>query len=308
MSLLRIRIGTRKSALALAQAEEVRALLRGAWPQLEEPGAIEVVHIVTSGDRYADRPLADVGGKGLFTKEIEEALLRGDIDIGVHSAKDMQALLPHGLIIGAVPHRADPRDALIARIPATVAGLPHGVRVGTSSPRRAAQMRIARPDCKILPLRGNVETRIRKLEQGEADATLLAVAGLKRLGLASAGLPLDTDEMLPAVGQGALGIECREGDDNTLALLDAVNHPPSATEVACERALLSALGGSCRTAIAGLATASNEKLRLRVWVARPDGTQPHRYECSGAIADAVAMGQTAGEILLARAGENFFSE
>jgi hydroxymethylbilane synthase len=303
----RLRIGTRGSRLALAQTELVCRALAGAHPELATPGALEFVTIRTTGDRVTDRPLAELGGKGLFCKEIEAALLARRIDLAVHSIKDLPTWLPDGLIIGAVLARADPRDVLIARAPTTIADLPQRALIGTASVRRRAQLLARRPDLRIVNFRGNVDTRLRKLAAGEVDATLLARAGLNRLGLAEAGaLTLSPEEMLPAVGQGAIGIECRADDAATMALLAAVDHPESHACVRAERALLAALDGSCHTPIAGHAGIAGGRLHLRALLARPDGSECLRAERAGLPCDAERLGEDAGAELRARAGPAFF--
>jgi len=297
-----IRIGTRKSPLALAQAEEVSNRLRAAWPELET----ELVKITTSGDRFIDRPLADIGGKGLFTKEIEEALLAGDIDIAVHSMKDMPTLLPDGLTIGCMMEREDPRDMLIADDVRSLADLPKAARIGTSSLRRAAQLLMLRPDLVIVPFRGNVETRIEKLKAGKAGATMLAVAGLNRLGIMDApGFVLDIHECLPAVAQGAVGIECREHDAEILGLLEPLNDPATAIAVSCERAFLKELDGSCRTPIAGYARLNGSEIHFSGLIAKPDGSAHHKIDLFGGISDALKLGKDAGEAVYSKAGSGF---
>ena len=236
---LPIVVGTRGSPLAIAQTRHVCDLLVAAHPALAEDGALLTRTITTSGDRFVDRPLAEIGGKGLFTKEIEEALLDGRIDLAVHSMKDVPTWLPDGLEIAAIPEREDPRDVLIARdgpAPAGLADLPQGARVGTGSLRRQAQILARRPDIEVIPMRGNVGTRLRKVADGTADATLLALAGLKRLGEGVDGMAvLEPVEMLPAVGQGALGIECRTGDERMQELLQPIVDPVTTAAVQCER-------------------------------------------------------------------------
>jgi hydroxymethylbilane synthase len=301
-------IGTRGSPLALVQAEIARAALAAADPQLMAPGAVAVVPILTSGDRIRDRSLAEAGGKGLFTKEIEEALQAGAVDIAVHSAKDMPTLLPPGLVIGAVLAREDPRDAFFASGPAqSLDQLPPGAVIGTASLRRQAQILMRRSDLKVVPLRGNVGTRLDKLAQGQADATLLAVAGLKRLGQTHRiRAILDPALMLPAAGQGALALEIRQGDLRVRALVAAVDHRPSAVCLAAERALLAALDGSCRTPIAALAEwAESTEVRLRALIALPDGSRFHAAEDRAAPADAVALGTEIGRRLAGAAGPEF---
>ena len=256
-----LRIGTRGTPLALAQARMTRAALAAAHGVGED--AIEIVTIRTSGDRIQDRPLSEAGGKGLFTKEIEEALLAGAIDLAVHSAKDMPTVLPDGLMLAACLPREDVRDAFISRKAASLRDLPQGAVVGTASLRRQAMVKRLRPDVSVVPLRGNVETRLRKLEAGEVDATLLALAGLKRLGLADkATALLDVQEFLPAVGQGAMTIEARVDDARTRALLAKIDHADTSVALGCERAFLAVLDGSCRTPIAGHAVLDGDAISL----------------------------------------------
>lgn len=294
-------VGTRGSPLAMAQARHVRALLAAAHPALAEKGALEIRVVVTSGDRLTDAALAEQGGKGLFTKEIEEALLDGRIDLAVHSMKDLPTRLPDGLAVAAIPEREDPRDVLVAPGARGIADLPAGARVGTSSLRRQAQLLARRPDLVVVPLRGNVGTRLRKVADGVADATLLALAGLRRLGADVAAMTvLAPEEMLPAVGQGALGIECRAGDSRMTRLLAPLAHRPSADAVRCERALLETLDGSCRTPIAGLAVTDGVGgLRLDALAASPDGRICRRVARTGPAEDAAALGRDAGEALKA---------
>src|SRR5215470_17511811 len=299
-----IRIGTRGSPLALVQARMVRDALAAAHASLREADDIQIVPIKTTGDAVQDRKLMEIGGKGLFTKEIEEALLAGRIDCAVHSVKDMQTWLPEGLAIGAMLPREDARDALFAKTGTRIADLPRGAVVGTASLRRQAQLLALRPDLRIVPLRGNVETRLRKLRDGEADATLLAVAGLKRLGLLDkASAVIASDEILPAVGQGAIGIEIRAGDARLKALLTPLDHRATTLCVTAERACLAELDGSCHTPIAAHAELSGDgrNLRLRALIALPDGTAVHRDERHGPVADPVALGHAAGQRLKAAA-------
>lgn len=301
-----IRIGTRGSPLALAQAHEVRRRLIAAHGTPES--LIEIVVIRTSGDRIQDRPLSEIGGKGLFTKEIEEALLAGGIDLAVHSMKDMPTVLPDGLEISSHLPREDVRDAFLSPRAATLADLPPGAVVGTSSLRRQAQVLRARPDLRVVPFRGNVETRLRKLGDGVADATLLACAGLRRLGLAdkiTATLP--TDDFLPAIAQGAIGIEIRSGDDRARALLAPLDDADTAVCIAAERAMLARLDGSCRTPIAGLAQLSAGTLTLRGMILSPDGRDAHGTQRQGRPADGPAMGRDAADELLRRAGPDFLT-
>jgi hydroxymethylbilane synthase len=303
----RLRIGTRGSPLARVQTALACRALEAAHPELAARGALEVVVIRTTGDRVVDRPLAELGGKGLFCKEIEAALLAGRIDLAVHSMKDLPTWLPDGLDIGAVLPREDPRDVLIARTGEDIDGLPEGAVIGTASVRRRAQLLARRPDLRVVNFRGNVETRLRKLAAGEVDATLLALAGLKRLGVEPAGAVILAPEvMLPAVGQGAIGIECRENDEGTRALLAAFDDPPSSACLGAERALLTALDGSCHTPIAGYAEVDGDRLSLRALIARPDGSECLRTARRGAIAEGEALGRDAGRELKARAGPGFF--
>jgi hydroxymethylbilane synthase len=300
----KIRIGTRGSPLALAQAREVVARLTKAHKLAE--GACEVVVIKTSGDRITDRPLGEEGGKGLFTKEIEEALLEGSIDLAVHSMKDMVTVLPTGLTLGAALKREDPRDAFVSLKYSSFAEVPEGAVIGTSSLRRQAQLLHRRPDLKIVPLRGNVETRLKKLADGQASATFLACAGLNRLGLAEhIREPVSTDIMLPAVAQGAIAIEVRADDAETALLIAPLNDGPTALCVGAERAFLAKLDGSCRTPIAGLAELRDNVIRFRGEILTPDGKQRLATERSGSAATALRLGEDAAAELLDRAGPDF---
>ena len=302
-----ILIGTRGSPLALWQARHVAARLREAHGLSE--GDVDLSVITTSGDRLQDKPLADYGGKGLFTKEIDEALLRGKVGLAVHSMKDLPTVLPAGLCIAAVLKRADVRDAFLSPKVPTLMDLPPGAVVGTSSLRRGAQVRRLRPDLRVVNFRGNVETRMRKLDEGLADATLLAMAGLDRLGLAShATSILSTDEMLPAVAQGAIAVLTREDDEKTRALVSVLNDPQTATAVTCERAFLAHLDGSCRTPIAGLAEIEDGILRFRGLILTPGGAEWHDVEITGAAEHAEALGRDAGAEVLARAGPGFLAK
>ena len=305
-----LRIGTRGSTLALYQAGLVRDRLRAAHPELAAEAAIELVPIRTTGDRVQNRLLAEIGGKGLFTKEIEEALRDGRIDLAVHSLKDMETVLPADLAIACVLPREDPRDALvapgIAPGPASLADLPQGARVGTASLRRRAQLLRARRDLAVVPIRGNVDTRLAKLAAGEVDALVLALSGLRRLGKAAlAGEILAPEVMLPAVGQGALAVECRAGDAVVEALLAPLHDPETAACVTAERAMLAALDGSCRTPIAGLATLAGDRLTLDGLLLSPDGDAERRGQASGAAADAEAIGTELGQRLRRGAGPEF---
>jgi hydroxymethylbilane synthase len=300
-----IRIGTRGSPLALAQAEETLRLLADTG----SPGpAAEVVTIRTSGDAITDRPLAEAGGKGLFTKEIDEALLAGRIDVAVHSAKDMPTRLPDGIVIAACLRREDVRDAILSPSASSLAGLRPGAVLGTSSLRRKALALRLRPDLAVVDFRGNVETRLRKLEDGAADATLLALAGLKRLGLAdrAAGI-LDSDDWLPAIGQGAIAIAARQSDEGTRALVARLDHRETSIALAAERAFLAVLDGSCRTPIGGLATIIGGELRFRGIIVKPDGSAAHAVERRGPIGDAATIGASAGAELAGRGGPAFFA-
>jgi hydroxymethylbilane synthase len=300
----KIRIGTRGSPLALAQAHEVVGRLTEAHKLAE--GACEIVVIKTSGDRITDRPLAEEGGKGLFTKEIEEALLAPAIDLAVHSLKDKPTVLPQGLTLGAALKREDPRDAFISIKYASLGEVPKGAVMGTSSLRRQAQVLHHRPDLKIVPLRGNVETRLKKLADNQADATFLACAGLNRLGLAKhIREPVSTEIMLPAVAQGAIAIELRSDDADTAQLIAPLNDAATALCVAAERAFLAKLDGSCRTPIAGLAELKNDVIRFRGEILTPDGKQRLATERSGAAETALRLGEDAAAELLDRAGPDF---
>jgi hydroxymethylbilane synthase len=299
------RIGTRGSALALAQAAETRDRLMAAHGLPET--AFEIVPISTSGDRIQDRPLSEAGGKGLFTKEIEEALLDGRIDIAVHSSKDMPTVLPEGLDLLAFLPREDPRDAFIGRSVRTIMELPHGATVGSSSLRRQALIRRLRPDLQVITFRGNVQTRLRKLEEGQAEGTLLANAGLKRLGLAHVATDLmPLERFPPAPGQGAICIEACVGNQRVAELLAPINDTPTAAALACERAFLAALDGSCRTPIAGYASIEEQSLRFSGLIITPDGSQAHDIAAEGSVSDAARIGRDAGAAIRAKAGPAFF--
>jgi len=301
-----LRIGTRGSPLALAQAGMLRdrlAAVRGL-----PPDRIEIRTIRTTGDTIRDRPLTELGGKGLFTKEIEEALIAGTVDLAVHSAKDMPTVLPPGLTIAAVLPREDPRDVVITRKAKTLRDLPAGSVIGTASLRRQALVKRLRPELAVVPFRGNVETRLRKLDAGDVDATLLALAGLKRLGLEDAATEvLALDDFIPAVGQGIIAIETRIDDAATRTLLAAIDHADSMTALVAERAFLAELDGSCRTPIAGHAVVAGGRLRFSGLIARPDGSASHETGREGAAGDAAALGADAGVELKRRAGPNFFA-
>lgn len=304
----RFRIGTRGSKLALIQAHMVAEGLAGILGVPAEEAA-EIVVIKTTGDLVQDRNLSELGGKGLFTQEIEDALRDGGIDVAVHSMKDMPTLLPDGLVIDCLLERADPRDAFLSSKASSIAALPQGAIVGTSSLRRAAQVKARRPDITIVPFRGNVETRLRKLREGVADATLLAMAGLVRMGLADkVTAPLSTAEILPAVAQGAIGVERRADDDDAARILSRLHHVETGYRVAAERALLAVLDGSCRTPIAALAEISGKKLTLRAMILTPDGAEVIETMRDGLVSDAVALGVDAGQELKSRAGPHFFDD
>ena len=286
-----IRIGTRGSPLALAQARMVAEALRethGWGPEL-----IEIVPMTTTGDVIQDRPLAEVGGKGLWTKELDRALFEGRTDVSVHSMKDVETIRPAKLVIAAMLPRADVRDRLVGAD--SIEALPHWARLGTSSPRRAAQMLARRPDLNIVPIRGNVATRLRKLEMGEADATLLAAAGLDRLGHPEIGTVLD--EVLPAPAQGAIGIEILAGNKKLAALIAAIDHRPTSLCVLAERALLEGLGGNCRSPVAALAQFDGDQLRLRAEILTPDGAEAERTDTRFPAADLSAPGEIAAQML-----------
>jgi hydroxymethylbilane synthase len=300
------RIGSRGSPLALAQARAVRE--RMASEHGVAPDAIEIRVIRTSGDAIQDRPLADIGGKGLFTKEIEEALLRNEVDLAVHSAKDMATQLPAGLAIAACLPREDPRDVFVSRVAETLAELAAGARVGTGSLRRAALVRRLRPDLVTVPLRGNVETRLRKLGEGVADATILALAGLRRLGLNNTATAiLDVEMFPPAVGQGVIAIEARADDDQSRALVEAINDADAAIALACERAFLAVLDGSCKTPIAGYARLAGGRVQFSGLIVKPDGSAALTVSRTGPARDAAMLGADAGRELKAKAGAAFFA-
>ena len=301
-----LRIGTRGSPMALRQTALVCELLVAAHPELGVAGAVEIVTIRTSGDRIQNRLLAEVGGKGLFAKEIEEALIAGHVDLAVHSLKDLETWLPDDLIIACIPPRDDPRDALVSASGATLASLPPGAKVGTASLRRRAQLLRHRPDFAILPIRGNVNTRLGKMRAGEVDAMVLALCGLQRLdfaGYATEILPRDV--MLPAVGQGALAIECRAADETVRQLVSPLHDSVSAACVNAERAMLAALDGSCRTPIAGFAEADGGWLTIEGLLLRSDGSAEVRERLEGALGDADTIGTELGKALRARAGAGF---
>ncbi len=300
MQATRIRIGTRGSPLALAQAHEVKGRIIAAHGLPEQAVTIDVIK--TTGDRVLDRPLSEIGGKGLFTKEIEEALLANEIDIAVHSMKDMQTVLPDRLVIGAVLPREDPRDAFISLRHADFAALPRGAVVGTSSLRRKSQVLHVRPDLRVIDFRGNVQTRLRKLEEGVAEATFLAVAGLKRLGLQERiTSPVSTEHMLPAVAQGVIGLEIRDGDEAIVPIVAALNDATTAYAVAAERAFLARLEGSCRTPIAGYGVIEDGELHFRGQLLSPDGVKCYDVTRRGKLDDARELGLSAADEILSEA-------
>lgn len=300
------RIGTRGSPMALAQTGLVRDRIAEAHPELAAPGALEIVVVTTVADKVLDRPLSEIGGKGLFTKELEQALIERRIDMAVHSMKDVETWLPDGLVIPCVFARDDPRDAFLSPRAASLADLAAGSRVGTSSLRRGAQILMRRPDLRIVPMRGNANTRMRKLADGDCDATLLALCGLRRLGMENmAQEVLSADEMLPAVAQGALGVECRAGDADLIARLAPLACSTTTACIAAERAFLAALDGSCRTPVAALATVDAGTLSMRAMLFTPDGKRHWQTQREGGVNDAVAIGDEAGRVVRADAGETY---
>ncbi|KAJ3679300.1 hypothetical protein LUZ60_017311 [Juncus effusus] len=306
-----IRIGTRGSPLALAQAYETRQLLQSAHPDLNQDGAIEIIIIKTTGDKILNQPLADIGGKGLFTKEIDEALLEGRIDIAVHSMKDVPTYIPEGTILPCNLVREDVRDAFISLSAKNLGELPAGSVVGSASLRRQSQILYRYPSLKVVNFRGNVQTRLKKLNEGEVQATLLALAGLKRLNMTETVTDiLPIDDMLPAIAQGAIGIACRTNDDTMENYLASLNHEETRLAVSCERAFLTTLDGSCRTPIAGYACRDDEgNCLFRGLVASPDGTRVLETSRKGPYAydEMVEMGIDAGKELISRAGPGFFN-
>lgn len=299
------KIGTRGSPLALWQAHEVRRCLMAAYSLPVE--AFEVVVIKVTGDQIQDRALKDIGGKGLFTREIEDALLAGGIDIAVHSMKDMPTLQPDGLWLDCYLPRQDVRDGFVTLNGGGLMDLPQGAVVGSSSLRRRAQLAHRRPDLHLVEFRGNVQTRMKKLHDGVAAATFLAMAGLNRLGMAEVARPVDVTEMLPAVAQGAIGVERRQNDPRAEAMLAAIHHIPTGQQLAAERGFLARLDGSCETPIAGLAVLEGDQLWLRGEILRPDGSRVISGDIRGSIADAAALGQSLADDLLGRAGDGFFA-
>ncbi len=305
-----LKIGTRGSPLALAQAYETRDLLRARWPSLAAEDAIEIVVLKTTGDIVQDRRLSEVGGKGVFTRELDEALFDGRIDCAAHSMKDVPTWLPDGIVLPTMLAREDVRDVFISPKAARFADLPDGSVVGTTSLRRQALILTKYPGLVVTLFRGNVQTRLRKLEEGQADATMLALAGLNRLDMAHvATCILEPEEMLPAAGQGAIGITCRADDDEIREVISALDHRPTSVCVNAERAVLDVLDGTCHTPIAAYAALGNtgEALHVRGIVAEPDGSQVWAGERSGSVLDADAMARDLGAELRAAAGENFFA-
>ncbi len=301
-----LRIGSRGSPMALRQTGVVRERLLAAHPDFAADGAVEIVAIRTTGDRVQDRRLAEIGGKGLFAKELDEALLAGRIDLAVHSLKDLETWLPDGVEIACVLPRDDPRDAFLSPSAASLAALPQGAVVGTASLRRQAQLLRRRPDLRVVPLRGNANTRIAKLEGGEVDATLLALCGLERIGLAHLATEILAPEiMLPAVGQGALAVECRAGDEGVRQLLAPLHDRQSAACTGAERSMLAVLDGSCHTPIAGFAEIDGDRLTIDGLLLTPDGRAELRARRSGPIVEAAALGAALGEELRRRAGPAF---
>lgn len=301
-----LKIGTRGSPLALWQAHEVRRCLMLAFDLPE--AAFEIVVIKVTGDQILDKALKDIGGKGLFTREIEEALLDGGIDVAVHSMKDMPTVQPDGLLLDCYLPREDVRDAFVSPGVARLADLPEGALVGSSSLRRRAQLRLKRPDLRLVEFRGNVQTRMKKLEDGVAVATFLAMAGLNRLGMAHvARSAIQPEEMLPAVAQGAIGVERRSADDRVAALLAAIHDRDTGLRLAAERAFLRRLDGSCETPIAGLAEIEGGTIRLRGEILRPDGSEAIAGERRGLVSDAAGLGEDLADELLRRAPADFFS-
>jgi hydroxymethylbilane synthase len=300
-----LRIGTRGSPLALVQARAVATRLAAALGV--DDAKIEIKIIRTTGDLIQDRSLAEEGGKGLFTKEIEEALLDGRADLAVHSAKDMPTVLPAGLMLAACLKREDPRDVFVSLKAGSLAELPNAATLGTTSPRRQAIAKRMRPDLRVVPMRGNVETRLRKLADGECDATILALAGLKRLGLEGhATKIMQVREFLPAAGQGAIGIEVRENDTRTRDILARIDHADTSIALACERAFLAVLDGSCKTPIGAYAHMSGDTIHFRGLLAHPDGEPSCEHEGRGSRADAIKIGTEAGHTIRRAADPSLF--
>jgi len=301
----KIRIATRKSPLALWQAEEVSRLLKKFHPDIE----VELVTMTTQGDKILDTPLAKIGGKGLFVKELEVGMLEGTADIAVHSMKDVPMAFPEGLHLAVVLEREDPTDAFVSNTYQHFTDLPLNARIGTCSLRRQTQLKELRPDIEILDLRGNVNTRLSKLDNGDYDAIILASAGLKRLGFKERITEsISTDQSLPAIGQGAIGIECRRDDEAINALLAPLNHSETALRVKAERAQNNRLNGGCQIPIGGFAELLGDRIRLRGLIGFPDGSKIFRCEKEAAWDDAEALGIAVAEDLLAQGGDKVLSE
>lgn len=305
-----LRIGTRGSPLALAQAYETQRRLAAAHPELAEDGAVEIVVIKTTGDKVLDKALSEIGGKGLFTKEIDDAMYAGDIDIAVHSMKDVPTWLPDGIVLPCMMEREDPRDVFISPKAAKLTDLPQGAVVGSASLRRQAQIKALRPDLEVVNFRGNVQTRLKKLDAGEVDATMLALAGLNRMDMADVATQiLEPEEMLPAVGQGAVGITVLADDEKSNRYLAAINHPETVLRVTAERGFLTELDGSCRTPIAAQAWMKDGELQFRGLIARTDGSEVHETSrtCAPDLDTARTMGHDAGAEVKAKVADDFFA-
>lgn len=304
-----VRIGTRGSPLALAQAYETRKRLLESFPdELGVDDAIQICVMKTQGDMILDKALSEIGGKGLFTKELDVALLNNEVDICVHSMKDVPTWIPDGTVLPCNLPREDTRDVFVSLNHKSIADLPDGSVIGSASLRRQAQLLAKNPTLKVVNFRGNVQTRLRKIDDGIVDATLLAYAGLRRMDMTDcASSILELDEMLPAVAQGAIGIQCRSDDERSLRYLDALNDPPTKVCVDCERAFLAQLDGNCKTPIAGQAVIVDGAIKFRGLVAKPDGTKVYEVERSGSIEDAVRIGDEAGLQIKEDAGAEFFT-
>lgn len=306
-----LRIGTRGSPLALAQAYEARTRLQEQYPELRRDGAIEVFVMKSYGDMILDKSLMELGGKGLFTKELDTALLENEVDLCVHSMKDVPTWIPNGTVLSCYLPREDTSDAFISGDESikSISDLPDGAVIGTASLRRQAQLMARNPSFKCVNFRGNVQTRLRKLNEGVVDATLLAIAGLKRMHMDGCVTSvLSWDEMLPAVSQGAIGIQCRTGDERSLNYINVLNHPETSACVDCERAFLEVLDGNCKTPIAGQARIVDGKIRFRGLIAMPDGSLKYDIMISGTIQDAKKIGKKAGQELKKQAGDKFFEQ
>jgi hydroxymethylbilane synthase len=304
-----LRIGTRGSPLALAQAYETRKLLQESFPELREDGTIEICVMKTQGDMILDKSLMELGGKGLFTKELDVALLADEVDICVHSMKDVPTWIPDGTVLPCTLLREQTNDAFIYKDGSVtrIEDLPDGSVIGTASLRRQSQLMAKNPTFKCVNFRGNVQTRLRKLDDGVVDATLLAIAGLKRMGMEGCATSiLEWDEMLPAVAQGAIGIQCRSDDERALKYLAALNHEDTKSCIDCERSFLEALDGNCKTPIAGQARIVDGKIFFRGLIAMPDGSEKFETSSEGPVANAIEIGLKAGQDLKAQAGDKFF--